>query len=349
MVQWVSSHRLRQARSPRSATVRPNAPDGRKLPFVRSRIIVRPRSRRRPIRLLAASVLGAVCAIAGLPLAVGAAAAPPVDRLPDLAMAYPTDLRIQAGANGARRLRFSTTIVNIGSGPFETRSSRLAGQSQMGVNQRIYNSAGGYRVLDTAATARYSGDGHDHWHVQDIAHYELYAIDGQGQALRRDAKVGFCFFDTNPYRLSLPRAPRTKQYSIAGCGRRPALFVKNGISVGWGDKYGWRLAGQYINVRGLASGEYFLKVTVDPLFQFQEIRHRNNCNWSRIRISRTSSVVTVLERGSSCVLPGATAAATATLTSTARTTSTEESVGSNAALALSVGNIQWACAVPTQT
>ena len=38
-------------------------------------------------------------------------------------------------------------IVNIGDGPFETRSSRLAGDPTMGVNQRIYNSAGGYRVL----------------------------------------------------------------------------------------------------------------------------------------------------------------------------------------------------------
>lgn len=248
-------------------------------------------------------MLGVVCAVAGLPLAMGVAAAP-VDRLPDLAMAYPTGLRIQVTANGTRRLRFTSTIVNIGDGPFETRSSRLAGQSRMRVNQRIYNSAGGYRVVDTTARARYSGDGHDHWHVQDIAAYELYAINAPGPALRSDAKVGFCFFDTNPYNLSLPRAPRTKQYTAAGCGHRPALFVKNGISVGWGDRYASNLARQWIDVKGLPSGEYFLKLTVDPLFQFQEIRHRNDCNWSRIRISTKSSVVTVLDRGFNCVLPG---------------------------------------------
>jgi hypothetical protein len=147
------------------------------------------------------------------------AAAAPVDRLPDLAMAYPTELRIQTQSNGTRRLRFTTMIVNIGDGPFETRSSRLAGNPTMGVNQRIYNNAGGYRVFDTTATAKYSGDGHDHWHVQDVARYELFAINGKGAALRRDAKVGFCFFDTNAYRLSLPRAPGSPVYRASGCGK----------------------------------------------------------------------------------------------------------------------------------
>ena len=219
-------------------------------------------------------------------------------------MAYPTELRIQTTANGTRRLRFTTMIVNIGEGPFETRSSRLAGDPTMGVNQRIYNNAGGYRVFDTTTTAKYSGDGHDHWHVQDVARYELFAINGRGPALRRDAKVGFCFFDTNAYRLSLPRAPDSPVYRASGCGTRPSLFVKNGISVGWGDKYGWRLSRQWIYLSSLPPGDYFLKVTVDPLFQYQEVRHRNNCNWSHIRIARNSSVVPVLDRGFSCTLPG---------------------------------------------
>ncbi len=270
-------------------------------------IIVRPQRFRRRSRILAAVPSSLISALIGLSISPTAIqpvdAAAPVDRLPDLAMAYPTELRIQTTASGARRLRFTTMIVNIGDGPFETRSSRLAGNPTMGVNQRIYNNAGGYRAFDTTATAKYSGDGHDHWHVQDVARYELFAINGKGPALRRDAKVGFCFFDTNAYRLSLPRAPGSPVYRASGCGTRSSLFVKNGISVGWGDKYGWRLSRQWIYLSSLPPGEYFLKATVDPLFQYQEIRHRNNCNWSRIRISRNSSVVPVLDRGSSCVLP----------------------------------------------
>ncbi len=244
-----------------------------------------------------------LCAVLGAWIAPAAAAAP-VDLLPDLARAYPTEMRVQTTAGGARRLRLTTMIVNIGDGPFETRSSRLAGQETMGVNQRIYNSAGGYRVVDTTAVTRYSGDGHDHWHVQDVARYELFAITGRGPALRRDRKVGFCFFDTNAYRLSLPRAPRSPRYSQAECGRRSSLFVRNGISVGWGDKYGWRLGRQWIDVSNIPPGEYYVKLTFDPLFQFQEIRHRNDCNWTRIALSRTSSTIAVLDRGFSCTLPG---------------------------------------------
>ncbi len=234
------------------------------------------------------------------------AAAAPADLLPDLAMAYPTQLRIQTTESGKRRLRLTTTIVNIGDGPFETASSRLAGDDLMGVNQRIYNTAGGYRVVETGATARYSGDGHDHWHVRDIARYELFGITGNGGRLARDAKVGFCFFDTNRYNLSLPRAPQSPRYSEAGCGTPGSLFVKNGISVGWGDRYSAGLSRQWIDITKIPAGEYFLKVTVDPLFKFKEIRNRNDCNWTRIRIPKSGSTVTVLARGFDCVLPGRT-------------------------------------------
>jgi hypothetical protein len=266
--------------------------------------MVRTRTVRHPIRLLASVLIGAVSVLVGLPAGQPVSAAPG-DRLPDLAMADPTELRIEVGASGARRIRFTTMIVNIGAGPFETGSSRLPGESVMGVNQRIYNADGTIRKVSTKATARYAGDGHDHWHVQDIAHYELYAISRPDIALRRDSKVGFCFFDTNAYRLTLPRAPRTRQYSAAGCGKRASLFVKNGISVGWGDKYGAKLALQWISITGLPAGQYFLKLTADPLRQFKEVRRGNNCKWLRIRIPKTGSAVAVLDHGTSCLLPGA--------------------------------------------
>ena len=258
--------------------------------------------RRTALRPLRIFVAGLLCAGLGS-YAASAVAAAPVDLLPDLAMTYPSEMRIETIPRGDRRLRLTSVIVNIGDGPFETRSSRLADQVRMGVNQRIYNSAGGYRVVDTTATARYAGDGHDHWHVQDVARFELFTTTGKSP-VRRGSKVGFCFFDTTPYRLSLPRAPGSPRYLASGCGVKSSLFVKNEISVGWGDKYGWKLPRQWIDVTNLASGEYYLKLTVDPLFKFQEIRHRNDCNWTRIRISKSSSAVTILDRGTSCTLPG---------------------------------------------
>lgn len=243
-------------------------------------------------------------AAAGLSWSPDVSAAPD-ERLPDLAMAFPSQLRVEVSPSGVKRLRFTTMIVNIGAGPFETGSSRRADETVMGVNQRIYNTAGKVRKEDTTAVAMYSGDGHDHWHVQDVARYELFDVSGQGEALRRDAKVGFCFFDTSGYRRTLPRSPRTRKYSKAGCGSQASLFVRNGISVGWGDTYAWNLSRQWINLGGLPAGQYFLKVTVDPLSQFQELNRDNNCKWLRIRIYRVSKAVPILARGTSCQLPGA--------------------------------------------
>jgi hypothetical protein len=234
------------------------------------------------------------------------AAAERSDRLPDLAMARPTDVRLVTSTDGRRRLRFTSSIVNIGDGPFETRAARdSVRQPTMRVNQRIYDTTGGYRVVATPAIATYAGDGHDHWHVERVAGYTLHAAGIVDPTLARSSKVGFCFFDTRPYRLTLPRAPGTRQYSQGGCGTRSAYSLRHGISVGWADRYGWELRYQAIDVTGLPAGEYLLKVSADPNGYFVERTRTNNCNWTRIRVLASGSNVTILGWGAGCVLPGA--------------------------------------------
>ena len=228
-----------------------------------------------------------------------------VDRLPDQAMARPLDLRLERSADGRRRLRFTTSIVNIGDGPFETRSTRRSvREASMPVKQRIYDSAGGYRVVMTPALATYSGDGHDHWHVQRVATYGLYDAANVLGPVARSSKVGFCFFDTGPYRLSLPNAPSSRRYGQGGCGSRSTLSLKHGISVGWADRYGWELRYQSIDVTRLPAGEYLLKVTVDQNEYFVERSVTNNCNWTRFRLPSSGNPVTVLGWGAGCTLPG---------------------------------------------
>lgn len=277
-----------------------------------------PSSSLRPIGLVASSVI-ALSVVAGTPGAEGLggagsrpgiepAAAPsggPADRLPDLAMARPRDLRIQTLANGRRRLRFTGLIVNIGAGPFEIRASRKSVRVKtMAVRQRIYSNTGGQRTVATRASIKYAGDGHDHWHVQKVAGYELYAGSGAGPVLRRGAKVGFCFFDTRPFRSSLPRSPKTRRYLERGCGTHASRSLRIGLSVGWSDIYPWNFAWQWINVSGLPAGQYLLKLIADPNASFAEKRTDNNCNWTRILIPRKGSAVTVLGHGSGCSLPG---------------------------------------------
>jgi hypothetical protein len=241
----------------------------------------------------------------GATAGVQEAAAAAGDLLPDLSMKRPADIRIQTTAAGTRRLRFTSSIVNVGSGPFETRGSRSSTSvATMGISQRIYNSSGGWRSVSTTAVARYAGDGHDHWHVQQVARYDLFAVTPSGPSLRRDTKVGFCFFDTSAYDLTLPGAPSSRQYSESGCGTRSSLSTRNGISIGWLDRYPWDFAYQWIDITGVPAGEYFLKYTVDPNGNFLEEIEKNNCTWARIRIAATGSTVTVRESGWGCILPG---------------------------------------------
>ncbi len=58
-----------------------------------------------------------------------------------------------------------------------------------------------------------------------------------------------------------------------------------GISVGWNDVYSSGLGGQQINITGVANGDYWLEVTVDPLNSVQESDDTNNT--TRIPITLT--------------------------------------------------------------
>jgi hypothetical protein len=133
------------------------------------------RSAKRPAALiLVAPAVAALTALSRPPAATAAA-----DRLPDLGMARLRDLSIDTTAvPGRRLLRFTTVIVNVGAGSFETVGSRPdTSTTQMTVRQRIFNDAGSSRSRRTPAVMFWAGDGHEHWHVRDVEAYELTRLD----------------------------------------------------------------------------------------------------------------------------------------------------------------------------
>ena len=75
------------------------------------------------------------------------------DLLPDLGMAQLADIQIQ-NTGTQKQLRFSTTIVNVGAGPFEVTGRRPPDTATMDMTttQRIYDSVGDYRDRSTTAT-----------------------------------------------------------------------------------------------------------------------------------------------------------------------------------------------------
>jgi hypothetical protein len=210
------------------------------------------------------------------------------DRLPDLGMLHPKNLKIQNTSDGRKLLRFDSVIVNVGAGPFELHGQRAAGASTMTTQQRIFDDAGGYRDVSTAAIMYFSGDGHNHWHVRDLESFELVRLDN-GTKVGTGAKHGFCFFDNVAYGSSDP-AYYTRSSGIGACGNSASdtqTFM--GLSVGWGDLYPRTLPDQYIDITGLTPGRYQLVGTADASDWFLESNNANNVAWINIQLKANNA------------------------------------------------------------
>jgi Lysyl oxidase/S-layer homology domain len=218
------------------------------------------------------------------------------EAIPDLAVAPLSDFQIQ-NVGGQRLLRFTSSMVNVGPGQFEVRGHRLNASQPMEIEQWIYTDPSRSTVssiLATPAGAHFAGDGHSHWHVQEMMRYDLW----NGTVTAPGAKVGFCFLDLEPYNTSLPGASGSPFY--LGCGSSPnATGFIMGISIGWADTYHAGLPFQWVDITGLPSGTYTLRVRVDPNGYFVETNESNQCAYTTVFISGSS--VQVLGSGSECV------------------------------------------------
>ncbi len=220
--------------------------------------------------------------------------------LPDLRMAKPRSLRIQMATTedgeNRRLLRFSGIIINLGEGPLVVKGSRACATSacpSMTTLQRIKRTDGTWRKVASVATAEYDvGDGHSHWHVLNVERYELHQIDPPPAAPEplRGAKVGFCFFDTQAWKLSLPRAPQSPVYHVSGCGSPGSTRLKMGVSVGWADVYPWSIARQWIDTTDLPLGRYLLCNIADPDNEWRETDNTNNESWALIELYQEAGV-----------------------------------------------------------
>jgi hypothetical protein len=243
---------------------------------------------------LSAAVIGLVVAGSSLLLVQPArVVALEGDRRPNLQMTRLRDWHIQF-VDGRRLLRFTTIFVNAGRGPFELRGHRSSTRDRtMSMDQVMYRWDGTTRRIPTDAVARYAGDGHDHWHVQNVVIYEVWRI-GDLANTRRGAKTGFCFFDTTPWRLGLPGARQHGYYQQEWCGTRSVLHNRVGVSVGWGDDYPWNFVFQWVDISGLPGGRYRVRATVDLRNDYDESIEDDNCTWAVVDIPAPGAGTTVL-------------------------------------------------------
>lgn len=201
--------------------------------------------------------------------------------LPDLGFAPLRDLRIDKTVEGRKLLRFTSEIVNVGTAPFEVRGQRPDMGSPMMTAQQYVGGA----PVGSTFNLIFGGDGHNHWHVQRLARYNLETLGGK--SLKTGAKLGFCFWDTHAYRSGAP--PVT--YSSSGCGTTDSVSVTMGLTPGWGDIYPWSLPDQWIDVTGLAKGKYRLWARVNTAGGFVEATSANNTIWMDLKIAGTKVVV----------------------------------------------------------
>lgn len=233
----------------------------------------------------------AVMFAAGIP---GAGAAPAaVEHLPDLRTLPPSDVQIDSSGNG-RLLRFSNIVANLGSGRMELRPQNtgnlltvlLGGQATTRAYQGTYthDAAGNWRRVreNLVGTFKYHPE-HAHWHFEKFARYELFnvAADGSiGSSLNRvGEKTTFCLIDTNRVDSTLEHSAASAQYTTCG----PSSTT--GISVGWADKYGYQLDGQWLDIAGIEDGTYWLVSTVNYTGKLLESDTTNNAGKVKIRIT----------------------------------------------------------------
>jgi hypothetical protein len=246
---------------------------------------------RMTLRLAPAIVLAALACVFA-PAASQAA----IQQYPDLRTVAPSDLRFDSvnylGAT-SKVLRFSNTVWNAGQGPLELHGS-LSGTST--VTQRIFDDAGGFTDVAVGNDFTYH-PGHNHFHFEDFAEYELWtesAYDAWvasgrsvGRAQRIGTKTTFCVMDTGRF-LSLLGTPPSAVYSQCGTAIQ-------GLSVGWGDTYGWSLPEQWIDLGGayLANGTYVLRSIADPRNKLYESANRSDSARESAQANEAVTVFTV--------------------------------------------------------
>ena len=218
------------------------------------------------------------------PTPTGTVPPPDTRLLPDLVAVPASELSIHLNKKtGIRRLRFTSSLGNVGAGPIEVRpnQNQPCPVGQHNSTQIIYRDANLNRIyeplIDVGVSRHRAGcmiyhPLHHHWHFKASAQYVLYNPSvGLQTVVSARRKVSFCLRDTA--RLPLRYGFFTYPEAYGKCTRRSP----QGISVGWMDIYQSFLAGQSVVLPpGLPDGLYCLTTVVDPIDQLLEVNNSNN-------------------------------------------------------------------------
>ena len=210
----------------------------------------------------------------------------PAERLPDLDQETPRQLRIKVSRSPLGkmyRLGFRSAVRNVGDGPLKLVGSRPDRHTPYLTVTQIIKMAGRLPiVVPGVGRMKYTiSPDHRHWHYLDFEHYELQRYEllalGASKALRTDRKTGFCLGDRYRIHRRLQAAPPEPVYTGRCALNQPMrLYIRAGISVGYGDDYAAFLEGQDLKLNGLAAGRYMLVHRVNADRGLRESQYGNN-------------------------------------------------------------------------
>jgi hypothetical protein len=221
----------------------------------------------------------------------------------DIANSCYLDETIDFGST--RCLRFSNDIRNVGPGPLLLRfryDTNFVTACQM---QQEIQVAGGGTPVDVDAGECVFHTQHAHFHYNNFARYELFAVGAGGAPAATHAvvskKVGFCTVDVDDWSFGGPAAQqRPRTYVFPTCNipnnvptDNPAVWEYMGISAGWGDIYTWDLPAQYIDISAVPDGVYEVVSRANPDGAIVEAATGLETGITCVRIAGTT--VTVLQ------------------------------------------------------
>lgn len=204
----------------------------------------------------------------------------------------------------AVRLRFTTSVDNIGDGPFLVHAHRdSTAQPHMSVRQAIQSGVDGPIPMTfgeaqhhTPSWAYYEPTtAHEHWHLMGFEYFQLRTPTGE--TVVTDRKNGFCLGDryTNVDAGALAHRPggddtHTGKLARELDGHRcehhnpDALDVFFGISVGQGDDYKYRVEFQWLDITRVPSGVYDVVTVANPDRVLLEKNYDNNTSSMAISV-----------------------------------------------------------------
>ncbi len=245
----------------------------------------------------AGMILGALGALMAtvLPAApkAGAAAAGTL-HLPDLQSVIPLDQMSIAQDTTGRVFRYTHVIANFGDGPLEIKPSYdPATDTAVGV-QNIYthDSSGSWSIAQKRPIVGHffyhAAHGHYHYPLAEFGLYQVAPDGSVGAPVVMSPKVGFCIADSAEFNASLPHVDEF-HYSGGACTDPRSTL---GISVGYGDIYDNRDAGQSIPADGLPDGTFWFRAVADPDNFLVEKDETNNI--TDVKVQVVGDTVTVI-------------------------------------------------------